>query len=320
VIETRLSIRALRESDAAAVARLRIAVNPHYVVTPALIWYRATRGIEGERRRDWVAELGDEIVGCAQAGLEWYLRVPGRGRFWIGVDPEHRRRGVGSELYATARDYLVSEGAVRLRTWIDGDADGERFVQERRFRPGSVDKVSAVVPRDVAVPALPELEAHGFRLTPLAEVRHRVDDLFAVCAAGERDMPSEEPEIELDLESWRRDEFDLPDLSDEGSFVALAGDRPVSLAFLRVDPARRIAYNQMTATLPEYRRRGLALMVKLAAIRWASEAGIERLLTENDTENVGMLAINDRLGYRPLYEQRSWALELQREGAPGERR
>jgi GNAT superfamily N-acetyltransferase len=313
-------IRDLREADAAAVARLQVAVNPHYVVTPALIRYRATRGIEGERRRDWVAELDGEIVGCAQAGLEWYLASPGKGRFWIGVHPKHRARGVGSELYATARDYLVSQGAVRLRTWVDGDAAGERFVQGRGFRPGSVDRVFAIDPREVDVSDLPELEARGFRLAPLGEVRHRVDDLFSVCAAGERDMPSEEPEVELDLESWRRDEFDLPDLSDEGSFVALIGERTVSLAFLRVDPERRVAYNQMTATLPDYRRRGLALMVKLAAARWAAGAGIERLLTENDTENVGMLKINERLGYRPLYEQRSWALELERERPSGERR
>jgi GNAT superfamily N-acetyltransferase len=91
----------------------------------------------------------------------------------------------------------------------------------------------------------------------------------------------------------------------------------VSLAFLSVDPQRRIAYNQMTATLPEYRRRGLALLVKLAAARWAAEAGIERLLTENDVDNVGMLTINDRLGYRPLYEQRFWVLERKR--PPGQR-
>jgi hypothetical protein len=35
------------------------------------------------------------------------------------------------------------------------------------------------------------------------------------------------------------------------------------------------------------------------------------LLTENDEENVGMLAINERLGYRPLYDQRGWAVELE---------
>ena len=40
-------------------------------------------------------------------------------------------------------------------------------------------------------------------------------------------MPSDEPETEVDFESWCRDEFEYPDISDEGSFVVLEGDRPV---------------------------------------------------------------------------------------------
>ncbi|HYX88644.1 MAG TPA: GNAT family N-acetyltransferase [Gaiellaceae bacterium] len=312
-------IRELREPDAAAVARLRIAINPHQVVTPATLWHRASCTIERERRRDWVADVRGEIVGCAQAGFEWSVPTPGKGYFWIGVHPERRVEGIGGALYATAREYLLAEGAVRLRTWVDADLAGERFVRKLGFEPRTADRVSEVDPRSVDVTALPRLEERGFRLAPLAQVLDRVRDLYEICAAGERDMPSDEAETELDLESWKRDELDLPDLSHEGSFVALDGERPVALAFLRVDPERRIAYNQMTATLPEYRRRGLALMVKLAAARWAAEARIERLLTENDVGNTAMLAINDRLGYRPLYEQRSWVLELERERPAGER-
>ena len=313
-------VREPRVQDAAAVARLRIAINPHQVVTARTIRHRANRPVERERRRDWIADAGGDVVGCAQAGFEWSVPTPGKGYVWIGVHPEQRGQGIGRALYATARDDLIAKGAVRLRTWVDADPAGERFVRKLGFQRGSADQVSEVDPREVDFSELPRLEERGFGLAPLGEVRSQVHELYEICAAGERDMPSDEPETELDVESWKREEFDVPDLSDEGSFVALAGDRPVSLAFMVVDPERRIAYNQMTATLPEYRRRGLALMVKLAAVRWAAEGGIERLLTENDTRNVGMLAINERLGYRPLYVQRSWTLDLQRERPARERR
>ena len=153
-------------------------------------------------------------------------------------------------------------------------------------------------------------------MVPLGEVRDRVDDLYAICAAGEIDMPGDEPETELDFEGWKQDDFGAPELSDEGSFVALDGERPVSLAFLTVDPARKLAYNLMTATLPGFRRRGLGLAVKTAAARWSAANGFERILTENESTNAGMRAINERLGYRPLYEQTSWVLEW--EGPPGE--
>ena len=49
--------------------------------------------------------------------------------------------------------------------------------------------------------------------------------------------------------------------------------------------------------------------MKLASTRWAAANGIERILTENDRENSGMLALNDSLGYRPIYDQGIWVLE-----------
>jgi GNAT superfamily N-acetyltransferase len=310
-------IRELGRGDAAAVARLQLAINPHQIVTPEHVWHRATRGIARERRREWVAEVDGEVVACAQAGFEWSVPTPGKGRFWIGVLPEHRGHRIGGELYAVVDGYLRDERAWRLRSWVDGDPAGERFLRRRGYERSGADRVSALDLRTVDFSSVPRSGPEGVRVVPLREVRDRAQELFEICAAGERDMPGDEPETELSLEDWRREEFDHPLLSKEGSFVALADDRPVSLAFLTVDPERRLAYNQMTATLPQYRRRGLAFLVKLAAARWSASTGIERLLTENDVENAGMLAINNRLGYQPLYDQTFWVLE--RERPPGER-
>ena len=303
-------IRPLRQEDAAAVARLELALNPHQVVTPELVWERASRRIRREQRRDWVAVADDQIAGYAQAGFEWSVPTPGKGRFWIGVLPELHSRGIGGELYAHVTEYLRSRGAWRLRTWVDDDPAGARFLEARGFETGDVDKVSELDLRDAALPE-PAVRG-GFRLASLGEVRDRVEGLFAICAVGELDMPGDEPETELELEDWKQDDFAPAALSDACSAVALAGERPVSLAFLSVDPERRMAYNRMTATLPEYRRRGLALAVKLAAARWAAAGGFERIVTKNDASNAGMLAINERLGYRPLYDQVGWVLELEK--------
>ena len=73
----------------------------------------------------------------------------------------------------------------------------------------------------------------------------------------------------------------------------------------------------MTATVPEFRRQGLALAVKLAAARWAAANGYARIVTENNADNAGMLAVNGRVGYRPLYDQIDWLTQW--EGPPGER-
>jgi GNAT superfamily N-acetyltransferase len=262
-----------------------------------------------------VAEADGEIVGSAWAGFEWAVATPGRGRFWVAVAPEHRRRGVGGTLYEVVEKYLRGHGAWRARANVDADPAGERFLRERGFERTGADIVSELVLPGID---LKEPSAPGFSVVPLAEARDRIEDLYAVCAAGELDMPGDEPDTALTIEDWMLDDFGVPDLSGEGSFVALEEDRVVSLAFLAVDPPRKLGYNQMTATLPEFRRRGLALAVKLAAARWAQANGLERILTENDAENHGMLAVNARLGYRFLYEQTKWVLEWER--APSKRR
>jgi GNAT superfamily N-acetyltransferase len=297
-------IRELRREDAEAVAELHLAVNPHQLETPERVWFWASRMLEREQWGQWVAEDDGEIVGSAWAAFEWSSPVPGRGRFWIAVPRELRGRGIGGTLYGVVEEYLRRRGAWRARTNVDGDLDGERFVQARGFERGGVDRVSVLDLRHVELPE-PEVPP-GFDLVPLGRARHRIEEVFAVCLSGEpRDTV-------LTLEDWKIDDFGVPDLSDDGSFVALDGERAVSVVLLCIDPRRGLAYNQMTATLPELRRRGLALAAKVAAARWAAASGFERILTENDAENDAMLAINRQLGYRPLYDQVKWALEWER--------
>ena len=310
-----LVIRELWREDAPAVARLELELVPDQVLTPELLWQRASRKIEREQLRVWVAELDGEIAAYAHASFEWSVPTPGKGRFWIGVLPAARRRGIGTALYEEALGHLRSHGAWRARTSVDDDPDGTRFLEQRGFERSKVDRVSALqlTRAGLPEPSVPE----GFEVVPLGQARNREHDLYEICVAGEIDMPGDEPETELSFDDWRQDDYGSPALSDEGSFVAHAGGRAVSLAFLAVDPERRLAYNQMTATLPEFRRRGLALAVKLAAARWAAANGYERIVTENEATNVAMLAVNEQMGYRPLYDQVSFVVQWKR--PPGER-
>jgi len=300
----RVLIRELRREDAEAVAALHLAVNPHQLETPERVWFWASRGLEREQWGQWVAEDGGEIVGSAWAAFEWSSPQPGKGRFWIAVPRGRRGHGIGGALYEVVGSYLRDHGAWRARTNVDGDPDGERFVRARGFERQGVDRVSEL---DLQSAELPEPRLPpGFRLEALSRVRDRYEEVFAVCLAGE---PSD---TVLTLEDWKIDDFGVPDLSDDGTFVVLDRERVVSVVLLCIDPRRGLAYNQMTATLPELRRRGLALAAKVAAARWAAANGFDRILTENDANNDGMLAINRRLGYRPLYDQVKWFLEWER--------
>ena len=99
-------IRELRKEDAEATADLTLVVNPHRIETGQMVWARASK----PSQRDWIAESDGTVVGHAYAGLS----ASGKGRFWIGVHPEQRGRGIGSELYRVVEEHLTS--AARLRT------------------------------------------------------------------------------------------------------------------------------------------------------------------------------------------------------------
>ncbi len=67
--------------------------------------------------------------------------------------------------------------------------------------------------------------------------------------------------------------------------------------------------NAYTGSLRAYKGRGLARLAKLAVMRRLAEVGVELVLTENDATNAPMLAINDRLGYRPIESRYSYVLD-----------
>jgi len=308
-------IRELERGDVGGVVRLALELNSHQVLTEKGLAHELDFPLQRERRRDWVALEGNDVIGHVEAAFEWAVPTPGKGRLWLEVAREHRRRGIGAQLFDTAVEYLRAEGAWRVESYVQGDPAGARFLSKRGFTLSGRNRASGLELREAS---MPDVEVPGFRLATLGETRDRAHELHAICVEGEIDMPSDEPETEVDFESWRRDEFEYPGISDDGSFVVLEGERPVSLAFVTVDPDRSLGYNSMTATLRTHRRRGLALLAKVASAQWAQEAGLERLVTENDEGNLGMLAINDRLGYTPLYVE-EYLVRLEGERPTGER-
>jgi mycothiol synthase len=52
-----------------------------------------------------------------------------------------------------------------------------------------------------------------------------------------------------------------------------------------------------TGVVPAFRRRGIATALKVQAIHTAKDRGVQWLETENRADNLGMLAINRKLGY-----------------------
>ena len=296
-------IRELRPGDAEAVSTILHAdVVPH-AVTPAGVRHWLEAQPERARARMFVAEEGGEIVGWAESRLTWATRAPGVGDFWAYIAPQARGRGLGRTLYEQVEAHLVEVGASVLQTWTHNEA-GLALLENRGFRPTGKERISVLDLAGADVSSLPTLEqkktGEGFRLVTLRDAVDDLEALHRVYTAAAADVPEYFTEDDVRLEEWRRETLEHPQLAYEGSFVVLAGEQPVALAFLEVDGAAGLAANEMTGTLPEFRRRGLARLAKLATIRWALAQGLSRVLTGNAEANVGMLRLNESLGYRPV--------------------
>ena len=101
------------------------------------------------------------------------------------------------------------------------------------------------------------------------------------------------------FEEWRK--WGLDPHPAESYFIALEGDRSVGYGFLSVEEGTWS--HGFAAVARAARGRGVASSIKRAQIHWAKENGVPALRTANEERLIGMLAMNKRLGYRPLYTE-----------------
>lgn len=303
-------VRALRRRDIPGVVALRRELWPDDVSTPESYDWGIDHADPAEGTRRWVATLGGRVVGFAVARRA--IWTVGRvAVLFFGVEREMRGRGIGRRLYDTAQEHVARLAPTRTMSATErGHAAGVHFLSARGFHHTRDDQAWCVDPRTIPVADLPKrraaAEAAGFRLVPVRLLLDRPEDLYRVHLSLEGDLPSDTP-IAESYQAWRTHEFETPLFEPDASFCVLADGNPVALTWISVDRAGQRASHGMTGTLPEFRHRGLAHLVKLASIAWLADQGVTALFTTNDTENHDMLALNEHLGYRPFTVFEMWA-------------
>ncbi|MGH3052489.1 MAG: GNAT family N-acetyltransferase [Gaiellaceae bacterium] len=305
-------IREFRRADADKVAALLNEAEPPEGVTGPGIVHWQEKQPERAHVASWVAEEDGEIVGWSRAAMRWAVSSEQVGGLWGFVHPTQRRRGLGSELHERGAAHLLGCGARVLESWSTTEPEA-RLLLAQGFRPARKGTILALETASADLSGLPELERRmgedGFRLVPLAAVLDRTRDLHAVDAEAIEDVPDTYAEDDVRFEDWLDEALGHPQLTKDGSFVALHRERPVAHALIHLEPGSRIAANEMTATARDFRRRGLARLVKLATIRWAVENGFPTIMTGTDEANAGMNALNESLGYRPIATETQYLRE-----------
>jgi GNAT superfamily N-acetyltransferase len=289
-------IRATEVTDAEALSQVRRDTFSYSVVSPAAMRHAITMHTPAEQQLALVAEVDGVVVASGSCGRNTWTSEPGQAQLSLYVHPRYRRRGIATALHEQLDSHLADIGVVRVRTFAtpDGLAFAERlgYERSRELHYSGVDL--QVLPDQ---PPTPE----GIVLETMDKLDPK--PVYTADMIASLDEPGDSPLDSIEYDEWLEEVWKSPALDRSLSVAALAGDEVVCFTAMEIDGDR--AWSGMTGTIPLYRGRGLAKLVKSVALRRCAQAGIVSAFTSNDDANGPMLAINDWLGYQRIETQTS---------------
>ncbi|MFM9872958.1 MAG: GNAT family N-acetyltransferase [Fimbriimonadaceae bacterium] len=229
----------------------------------------------------------------------------------LAVDEVHQGRGYGAALLDSVLEQAPEMGARRIVPIVrETHARAPKFFESRGFdtkmslREGYLELEDF----EAEIEELPE----GYHLVRWSDIEDNEEnrEKFAVAFLK---MDADEPGSLLlggfDRETIERDAFDA-DTSDPRYLylVECDGEWVAHHQIQMNEPGDwEMTGITFTGTLPAHRRLGLATALKNLGALEAKELGAKRIMTHNDSSNLGMLTINRKQGY---VEEPGWLMML----------
>jgi GNAT superfamily N-acetyltransferase len=284
-----MEIRAAGPGDLDQALALHDQLVPYLVTTRgALVRRLAWPTAPG--RATFAALDGGELVGWATTGLIGGSE-PLDGELRVLVRPECRRRGIGTRLLEATHANLRDAGATTARVFADPAsvewAGRFGYRQTRQVHYAGIDPRKA--------PEQPEPPT-AVQLVPLTEVEPEA--LYAADVVAQRTKPGDAKISARPYDEWLAAVWESADTVLDLSVAARYRDEIVAFTMGLGD--HTMIWSKMTSTLPEYRGRGLAKLVKSAALHRAANAGVQGAYTANYDGNAPMIAVNEWLGYHRI--------------------
>ena len=293
--------------DAELASDLMTASYPSLTQDPLLLRFRWKHPRSGFESGRFIAERDGRPIGFTAWVHGPWSQVPD-GHCEIEVWLERQELDVDRllSMWRWISDRAIAEGS-RLLLAYCGEDEPEMLesLAQLGFKRERLEKVWELDLAQHASRLLAEaaearemMSREHIVLTTLADWPdgERLRKLHELDARTRQDIPTSLPVLRESLEDFVR-RTNGPDRRADRYWVALDGDRPVALSYLRFPPLRGTIWTGYTCSHPDYRGRGIARAIKLQSLAQAVELGVPLVVTDNDAENAPMLHINERLGY-----------------------
>lgn len=301
-----VSIRVSTESDAEGIVALRREQYPYAVITPKSLRHHWAHERPEQKSLRLVAEDGGQIVAVSRGSFNTWTSIEGSASLGLLVRRSLRGQGLGTRLFDTVMDHLVSSGATRIEGWGDGDDIVGGFLGRRGFERRHELRYSHLDLRE-PLPAMPDVP-DSVRAVPFADTTP--EEVYAVDVESLLDEPGDTPADDVNFDEWYDEVWINPAVDHQASTLVYADGKPAAYTIVEVDPETSRMWSGGTGSLRAFRGRGLAKIAKSVAVRKAREIGVTDAYTTNDEVNKPMLAINVWLGYKPCAQQWSYLKTL----------
>lgn len=249
-------------------------------------------------------DAAGSVVGFAQAD-RYPNTMDGKLYVTVATLPSVRGQGIGSALLERVERFTAEHGATRLVGDVEeSDADSLAYMERRGYvvERHAYDSTLDLATFDIApfAGAVGAVEAKGIRFFTLADEPGDETEraLYELYGRTMVDIPGYEAKAFMTYETWHR--FVVAAEGARPQWVFIAADRGRLVGVTTAVLSQEHIYTNHTLVEREYRGRGIALALKVLAVQAALRHGAPYMRTGNDSLNGPMLAVNRKLGYKPL--------------------